>query len=396
MLVLFLQAIFMEIFDSQHLSIKQNKLTMKFLTLPLTALLLFLFINPTLSQTCTSSGGDYDPDLDLEPYRFRCGTAMMHGMKKVSKDYKIIKGCSNYYSDGNYYRNKGKIYYSKEYGVFDPIAIADEKSFRCEDGTVRDNDNIYFRGEVVENIDKSSFKSVGYAYCADKEDVYYRNRYSKSEGLMKIAGADATSFKLIGDSNSYYAKDNQSAYFNGKVVQSSDPSSFKVLEYGYAHDKNHAYYNGITIEGMNGANFKVLKNCFLGSDGVNLSNGENILQNSDAKSFRAIECGYYKDNNNVYLNGMILEGVDSETFQILSWGYTKDKGAVYCDTKVITDAKPETFEVLGRKHSKDGKHIFFMQQTIDCDYDSFVVDTKIDYMSQDKNHSYKKGIQINL
>lgn len=369
---------------------------MKFQVILIAQLFILSIISPALGQTCTSSGGDYDPDndLDIEPYIFRCGTAMMRDRyQKVSPDYKLIEACNNYYSDGNYYRNKGKIYYSPEYASFDLIANADAKSFRCEEGTPRDNSNIYFKGKVVANVDKTSFKSVGFTYCSDNKNVYYRNRYNENGKLLKLEGALPSSFKLVGDSSSNYAKDNKSAYFNGKVITMSDPASFIVLDYGYAHDKNYVYYNGVKVEGMKGEGFKVLKDCYLGSDGVKLCNGSNVLKNSDANSFRAIECGYYKDNNNVYLNGAILEGIDSKTFQILTWGYTKDKNGVYCDLKLIKGAKPSSFEILGRKHARDSQHIFYLNNTILCDYKSFEVSNQLDYLSKDKDYDYKKGIR---
>jgi len=368
---------------------------MKFSLILLTQLFLLIIIPPTFGQTCTSSGGDDVDDLDLPHYRFRCGTSMMHDrMNKVSPEFKLIEGCDNYWADGNYFRNKGKIYYSEKYGSHELIASANSKSFRCEDGTARDDNNIYFKGKIIANIDKTSFKSVGNVYCSDNKNVYYRNRYSESGGLQKVTGAKSSSFELIGEVNSNYAKDTGSVYFSGKVITSSDPTSFAVLDYGYAHDKNYVYYNGEKIEGMNGANFKILKDCFLGSDGVSLCNGSMVLKNSDAKSFHAIECGYYKDNNNVYLNGAILEEIDSKSFQILTWGYTKDKNAVYCDMKLIDGADPVSFKVLARKHSKDNNDIYYLHNTMECDYDSFELDNTLDYLSKDKNYSYKRGIRI--
>jgi hypothetical protein len=367
---------------------------MNFRILLLIPLLTFSIIIHSFGQTCTSSGGDDVPIFDDPPYRFRCGTAMMNDrMYKVSKDFELIEGCDNYWGDGNYFNYKGKIYYSEEYNSHEVIVGVDAKSFRCENGTARDDVNIYFRGKVVPNVDENSFKSVGLSYCSDNNNVFYRNRYNESGKLLKVVGAKSSTFELIGNPNSNYAKDEESVYFSGKKIVSSDPESFIVLEYGYAHDKNFVYYNGSKVDGMIGSSFKVLKDCFLGSDGVRLCNGLKTLKNSDAKSFRAIECGYYKDNNNVYLNGTIIEEIDSESFQILSWGYTKDKKAVYCDLQLIVGANPATFSVLGRKHSKDSNNIYYLHETMDCDYKSFEVSKEVDYLSMDKYNTYSRGIK---
>ena len=351
----------------------------------------FYFISN--SQTCTSSGGD-DRDFLDEPYRFRCGTSMMkHRFKKQSSDYKLIKTCSKYYADGNYYSNKGKIYFSPSYGEHELIASADAKSFRCENGTTRDNKHIFFLGKIVKDVDTESFKSIGSLYCGDDKAVYYRNKYAEDGLLAKIDGADIASFENVGKEHSSYAKDVRAVYLSGKTLAGSDPATFELLEYGYAKDKNQVYYNGALVEGMNANEFKVLKDCYLGSDGVQLCNAGKVLENSDAKSFKAIECGYYKDANNVYLNGYILTGVDSETFEILSWGYTKDKNAVYCDLKVITGAKSDNFEVLGRKYSKDASSIFYLHNKVKCDYKTFALDYSKDYLAKDKKGKISRGIR---
>ena len=366
---------------------------MKAPTHALTFILFVLFGYSLNAQTCTSSGGDDDPFLDDDYPRFRCGTAMAK-LIKIPADYKLIEKCDNYWTDGEYYKNHDKIYFSKTYGEFNLVKDADVKSFRCEEGTAKDDYHIYFMGKTVNNVDNKNFKSVGLSYCADDNNVFYRNRYNESEKLLKVTTAHASSFQLIGEPLSGYAKDDEKVYYNGQALDGADPATFELLQYGYSHDKNQAYYNGQLIDGMQGTNFQVLKDCYLGSDGIHLCNGLMFLPGSDAKSFHIIECGYYKDDNHVYLNGAILEQFDSKTFEVLGWGYTKDINAVYCDLKLIEGADPASFEVLGRKHSRDSKHIYYLQNMMKCDYKSFQLDDKRDYLSKDKNHEYSRGIQI--
>lgn len=355
--------------------------------------ILLMFLSSAFTQTCTSSGGDDFPDIEDYPYRFRCGTEMMHRKDIVSKDYKIIESCNNYYAEGNYFKKDNQIFYSPQYGEFNLVKGASASVFRCEKGSAMDNEYVYYLGKRITDIDVSSFKVVGNLYCMDNNHVYFKNKYSETGKIMQLTSGPHLNFQIIGDSNSYYANDENTVYYYGKAIAESDPASFKVLVYGYAHDKNAAYYNGKKIEGMAGENFEVLKDCYLGSDGVSLCNGADKLPNSDAVSFTAIECGYYKDNNHVYLNGRILENVDCKTFQILSWGYTKDKAAVYCDLKLIKGANASTFEVLSRKYSKDEKDIFYLHQTIDCDYTSFALDNSKDYMAKDKKGKISRGVR---
>ncbi len=358
---------------------------------PFLTLVLSLLISSLYAQTCTSSGGDDLPDMDDYPYTFRCGTARINSYKKFSKDYKLIDACDNFWAEGSYYKKGNQVYYSPEYGTFNVIKEAKVKSFRCEDGIAKDDYNIYYLGNKVEAVNHSNFKSIGKFYCTDNENVYFKNKYAENHMLTEVKVGKSINFQLIGDSTSYYIKNDSSVYYYGKVLPDADPNSFEMLEYGYSHDKNYAYYNGEKIEGLKGESFKVIKDCYLGSDGILLCNGNKKLEHSDAATFKAIECGYYKDKNNVYLNGGIIQGVDVNSFEILSWGYTKDKNAVYCDLKLIEGADPVSFEVLARKHAKDDKHIFYLQKQMDCDYNSFKIDPTLDYLSSDKNNNYSRG-----
>lgn len=358
-------------------------------------LILSLILSSLFAQTCTSSGGDDYPNIDDEPYIFRCGNDRMYHHQKQAKDYKLIDACNNYWAENNYYIKDNQIYYSPEYGEFDLVIGANANSFRCEEGTAKDDKNIYYLGKKVEAVNHITFKSIGKLYCADNQKVYFKNKYTENGELTEVIKGKSKNFQLIGDSTSYYAKDDSSVYYYGKALVGADPNSFKVLEYGYAQDKNYAYYNDKRIEGLKGDGFKVLKDAFMGSDGISLCNMNNKIENSNATTFQIMECGYFKDKNHVYLNGSVLEDVDSESFKILSWGYTKDKNAVYCDLKLIEGANPATFEVLARKHAKDDKHIFYLQQKIDCDYTSFKIDTTLDYLSSDKNNQYSRGVVLN-
>lgn len=358
--------------------------------------LTLLFLSSLLfAQTCTSSGGDDLPDIDDYPYRFRCGNDRMFRHKKASKDYKLIEACNNYWAEGSYYKKGNQIYYSPEYGEYSLVKGAKASSFRCDDGTAKDNYSIFYLGKKVEQVNHSSFKSFGKLYCSDDDKVYFKNKYTEDAKLVVVSNGRSVNFQLIGDSTSYYAKDDSLVYYYGIIIPKADPNSFEVLDYGYAHDKNYAYYNGKHIEGLKGKGFKVIKDCYLGSDGVSLCNGKLKLVNSDAATFKAIDCGYYKDKNNVYLNGSVLDSLDSESFEILSWGYTKDKNAVYCDLKPIESADPQTFEVLARKHSKDDKNVFYLDRLMDCDYASFKIDPTKDYLSSDKNNKYSRGKILN-
>jgi len=350
-----------------------------------------LITSSIFSQTCTSSGGDYDPD-DY-PHHFDCGYSKgRYEKNRKYEDYKLIENCGHY-MDGRYYTYKGKVYYSIDYDTFTLLAAADTATFKCENGITKDKKNIYYKGKIVNNIDNKSFQSVGFVYCKDNKAVYYKNAYDTLETMVKIAEASSSSFTLIGDEYSHYAKDSTFVYYLGKALITSDPATFELLEYGYARDKTNAYYSGQIIEGMNGASFKVIKTSFVATDGVKLCSGTKVFENSDAATFEEIQCGYSRDKNNVYLNGRVLEGIDSKTFEILSWGFTKDKNAVYCDAQIIKGADPATFIVLGRKYSKDKSKVYYLQNTVDCDYDSFVVDNEKDYMAKDKNFSYKKGVR---
>ncbi|MCI5055891.1 MAG: DKNYY domain-containing protein, partial [Flavobacteriales bacterium] len=349
----------------------------------------------TIAQTCTSSGGDQDPD-DFEPYRFRCG-----GSRKWDKDrkkekgpvYESVESCGFMSAEGYYYTWKNKVYYSYDYVSFDPVLKADVKTFHCENGTAMDKDHIFFKGKAVASIETDDYEAIGYYYVKLNDKIYSRNKLPESSGLKEVETNGE--FKLIGDSLSLFAKDEDQVFYNGLAIKDSDPKSFQILNNVYTKDDKNVYFNGSKKDSLVGKSFEIIDEYgIFGKDENFLCYYGNVIPNSDAKTFKDLGCGYFSDKNNVYLNGRVLPGIDSETFELLSWGYTKDKNKVYCDQQVIVGANPATFQVLARKHSKDDRNVFFLQKIIDCDYASFKVSDKLDYMASDKDFQYKSGVRL--
>ena len=271
---------------------------------PFFTLVLSLLISSLFAQTCTSSGGDDLPDMDDYPYTFRCGNDRMFKHNKASSEYKLIKSCNNYWAEGNYYKKNNQIYYSPKYGEFELVENANPNNFRCENGTAKDNRQIFYMGKAKGNVDLLSYKDDGKLYCKDNNKVYFKNRYAETDPLAEITEAKPNKFVLIGDSTSYYAKDDSLVYFSGKIISNADPTSFKVLEYGYSHDNYRAFYNGEIIEGLIGKDFTVLK-------------GNKLLKES-SKSWR----DFFKDDYSIIIElfyGQIMTEIkDVENGKVLS------------------------------------------------------------------------------
>ena len=117
--------------------------------------------------------------------------------------------------------------------------------------------------QLLEGADSSTFLVMDeLPYAKDKTNVYY---LARAYGVRKIAGADGTTFKILGvcasagSESSYYATDAHSVIAYDHILLGSNLSTFKIVgTYGnvinlnsysgttttyYAVDKNHVYKN---------------------------------------------------------------------------------------------------------------------------------------------------------
>ncbi len=68
-----------------------------------------------------------------------------------------------------------------------------------------DDNNIFYEGSFINNVDLDSFKGISNIYSKDKNYVYYK-------GIAIIEGADPDSFEVVED---YFTKDKYNIYYDG-------------------------------------------------------------------------------------------------------------------------------------------------------------------------------------
>lgn len=185
-----------------------------------------------------------------------------------------------------------------------------------------DGNHVYYRGEVLNDVDVNTFVFLGHGYAKDNRHVFYNGRIMKNVNpntfrLYKNRNMDYGDNCTHGNSGQYqrsdsydceqntdnvswgYSKNSFDVFFRGKKIEDASANSFQVLSDGYAKDSFSAYYLG------------------------------NKIENSTGGSFEALSWGYSKDSFNVYYHGCKIDGAMSGSFNVQQDGYAKDDFNVY-------------------------------------------------------------------
>jgi hypothetical protein len=129
------------------------------------------------------------------------------------------------------------------------------------------------------------------------------------------------------------------------VIDSSDGTSFEVINDHYAKDKGSVFYCDTYRKGQEYYFIKrsrVLK-----------------IQGADPASFIYLEQGYAKDKQAVYYEADAFPVKDVASFQVLTYGFTKDRYMGYCDKTPVEGSDGESFTALDSHYAKDKNHVFY-------------------------------------
>lgn len=165
---------------------------------------------------------------------------------------------------------------SSEDEYFKTLEGADPKTFKEEGCYEIDKNYIYYYFGKTD-IDRESFRSLGYCYAKDKNYIYY--------GKSKVDKADVNSFEAL---RFDYAKDKDSVYKSSEILD-RDSNTFKILTQEYSKDKNGAYYNDKKIVDADSDTFGVIihsyakdkNSCYNYDKKVDMSTCEYILSNKN-------------------------------------------------------------------------------------------------------------------
>lgn len=300
------------------------------------------FYEANIQEFCESEEDDQivntDQDEHTPKYDEKSGAYI------VSESQKSLLG-DEYLGEG-YFKTEGKIL--KDLRELD-VGFESFQVLRAP--FTRDKTNIYHMDEKMQIADILSFEVLSQEYSKDKLNVYF--------GQSELKGVDVQSFVALDDGNydlakigidrpsaKGYAKDNTSAYIDGRVLEEVDAPSFEFIGNGYTKDKHSVFFDGQKIEEADPDTFEL----FEPTKYVN----KNVML-------------FAKDKVNLYYNGEIIPKADRDSFEILNIAYAKDKNHVYHWSNIyhpnriiFSGADPDTFQIVGRypKYTKDKNHVY--------------------------------------
>lgn len=225
-----------------------------------------------------------------------------------------------------YYVHNDKVYY---YGGFNNASIkelpgADAKSFTVLNEIspdrefaslfARDDTQVYYSGEVLENVDPQTFEVLGSELGKDKDRVFSRT---------SVLSEDPENFVALKDG---FYKDSKAVFRNDRIV-SNDPMHFNFLK----------TEDGITY-------------C---SDSKGIIANNIRIDSADVSTFKALRYGYSVDKKHVYLiedaTLRMLTGIDPSTFRVLSLYYSADANRVFWRGKELPKTDPSTFKIINEE-----------------------------------------------
>ena len=201
-----------------------------------------------------------------------------------------------------------------------------------------DGDNVYYKGEVLENADLNTLKPIDgqYTYFADKENVYYKSKLLpiKNSGNLKTVSLNPDDKFLYDEVNGY------------------------VFIEDYSFDREKAPYK---IIGSNGTHLYSL--IFVSDDGIYFYDSENKKQiklkdNIFVGDIEEISPNVFTDNENIYY---------FQNYEI--WKKYKNRGSFLAsrNTEVYSLGKKESWkkladignENIGSLWQKDNEYYYF-------------------------------------
>jgi len=172
----------------------------------------------------------------------------------------------------------------------------------------------------------------------------------------------------------YFNEDKSHIYYDGKIIEGADPSTFKVLkiegkldntDYRFAKDKNHVYCRGIILFDIDPTTFGLIEygDYYFDKNGTYFS--EPIIEGDGSKS----DYGEITDLTHSKLEGEVDPILFQKTFKNLDvcysvgWHitsynvpYVRYQNGVYCGKNLLQSVDLETFGYIGRYNFEDDAH----------------------------------------
>ena len=236
------------------------------------------------------------------------------------------------------------------------------------------NGTISYNSQDVKGVDVKTFEVFEDGYARDKNSAYHRGevlegvnpkefiylggRYAKDSSNIfchgiRMLGVDMGTFEIVADSP--YSKDLYAVYFNGVQIVNANPQSFSIITLvtptNYSKDGINIFYREKKIEKADYSTFEVLGDHSTARDKNTVYYAGRIIDYIDPATVETYEYSPYKsDKNHVYYRLDRLDKVDRATFEYLGRGYIRDNNSIYHDGKILEGADPQTFEIYQWMH----------------------------------------------
>jgi hypothetical protein len=221
-----------------------------------------------------------------------------------------------------------------------------------------------------------------YGYYLKNGTIYYWwDDFTFSDGKRpdkSIPSADVDTFQPLQDpfasecpsAPSFYGKDKNHVYYQGKIIEGADPTTFYISDRVYTKDKNHAFYGTHLISNRADAFHRAGTNegSEYATDGENYYFDEIVIKGTDLEIFEPGAYAYARIDNNIYHRGRLIPGVDIKSFIALSpeFEVVKDKNNVFFKEGPINGADAETFVLIRGTDGafKDRNSVYFNGEKI--------------------------------
>ncbi|MDR1370456.1 MAG: DKNYY domain-containing protein [Dysgonamonadaceae bacterium] len=233
-------------------------------------------------------------NVDLETYgsykgHFGWGYDKNHVYQSYSKPVEADPASFMFLSN-NFMKDKDFLYTSY-FGNMKKLQLKTDSLVSLGETYVRDNDRVYyFDLKKTNEFQSIPFHSVENMTIPTDPFIIIDGKIYDNGHLLNEGDADAATFRIL---DGYFSRDTSHIFYSGKAIP-ADAKSFELLQEGFAKDQQSAYFLG------------------------------HLLQNVDVKSFKIVNSLYFSDKNHVYFihsiprgKGdffVIVDGADPETF----------------------------------------------------------------------------------
>lgn len=232
-------------------------------------------------------------------------------------------------------------------------------------------DKVFRNGSWIKDIDPSSFRQINSQYYRDADTLYLQSTKIDSVDLNGLKRAFPFHSVIMTNSrgrvfanrspevfmdqlemlSEFYARhgDEIIAFPYFYVLANVDAQTFEIFEEAshYAKDKDSVFYRGNLIEGANPATFEVVTTQ-LARDQNNIYFERRLLTPiQEGVELEVLSSEFMRYGDKVFRYSVEIEGVDAATFEVRGYDYAVDSGKVYYRNREYEQTNPGASRLVG-------------------------------------------------